>query len=581
MKNISTANKGLKALAKENPALVENKFGYDVPGYQDGDLVDFLNADPEQRIFGIETQIRNLMLDYQDAVKNKDKDKAQRLNQEINNLDAQKIQIISQMRGSGMPDDRASLGTQNLYDLRFRESMKLKDPDLIRKEQEYIRNRADADIDFIKAAGLLNDSKDSDFFENEIEILKNVRDYADGGIAAYAEGTGPFGASGFSDFIKTMMGGSDESKTLLESGELEIMDMDVPETVEGRSSLDKGIIGLKDAEEESKEDLDDLFGEDIFGDEGEALEYGVDYGPGTDKTLSDAILENNQEQGIMSLKGSMKGPDLAKQVIAGQSIASLGASNASVIPGARRFAGGGIASIMPIEMREGGMSYNPFLDGIEDRIMFNYNDDRYGFDPRDYLKNVLGIQDVDSDFGLTDEEIAEKQAQQAMSRLARAYGASGDGISSLSMGYQDTMPGASISIDAKDVTPDVYKFYPSEVSKIYAQAKGVPFSPLVSPPKEATFIEDLQPRRIASQLYAKDGTFVDRDKLVTGPGGERGDKIPAMLSDGEFVTNAAAVRGIGLALGADPKDEYEQRLIGAREMYKMQKLGEQFANTLV
>ena len=47
----------------------------------------------------------------------------------------------------------------------------------------------------------------------------------------------------------------------------------------------------------------------------------------------------------------------------------------------------------------------------------------------------------------------------------------------------------------------------SEVSKIYAQAKGVPFSPLVAPPKEATFIDDLQPRRIASQLYAKDGTF--------------------------------------------------------------------------
>ena len=40
MKNISTANKGLKALAKENPALVENKFGYDVPGYQNGDTAD-------------------------------------------------------------------------------------------------------------------------------------------------------------------------------------------------------------------------------------------------------------------------------------------------------------------------------------------------------------------------------------------------------------------------------------------------------------------------------------------------------------------------------------------------------------
>jgi hypothetical protein len=32
MKSLSEGNKGIKALAKKNPALVENKFGYDVPG---------------------------------------------------------------------------------------------------------------------------------------------------------------------------------------------------------------------------------------------------------------------------------------------------------------------------------------------------------------------------------------------------------------------------------------------------------------------------------------------------------------------------------------------------------------------
>ena len=82
--------------------------------------------------------------------------------------------------------------------------------------------------------------------------------------------------------------------------------------------------------------------------------------------------------------------------------------------------------------------------------------------------------------------------------------------------------------------------------------KGTPFSPLVAPPKEATYVDDLQPRRITSQLYAADGKFVDRSELITGPGGERGDKIPAMLSDGEFVVNAEAVRGMGVAAGADP-----------------------------
>jgi len=187
------------------------------------------------------------------------------------------------------------------------------------------------------------------------------------------------------------------------------------------------------------------------------------------------------------------------------------------------------------------------------------------FDINDYLENILG---VDTGEG-TEEDMA--------TALARAYGAK-SGIGSL--GYSDTRPGASISIDAKDVTPDVYRFYPSEVSKIYAQAKGVPFSPLVAPPREATFIDDLQPRRIASQLYAKDGTFVERDQLVTGPGGEKGDEIPAMLSDGEFVTNSAAVRGMGIMAGADPQDEYEQRLMGAREMYKMQKFGEDIAKKL-
>tara|TARA_R100001015_G_C4630176_1_gene191597 strand:- start:2300 stop:3034 length:735 start_codon:yes stop_codon:yes gene_type:complete len=196
-----------------------------------------------------------------------------------------------------------------------------------------------------------------------------------------------------------------------------------------------------------------------------------------------------------------------------------------------------------------------------------------------YFKDVLGI-DTEN---VTEEDMA--------TAIARAYGAPSKGIGSYarSMGYQNTTPGAPISIDAQDKTPDAYRFYPSEVSKIYAQAKGVPFSPLVAPPKEATFIDDMQPRRIASQLYAKDGTYVEadvedfpeRDELITGPGGERGDKIPAMLSDGEFVTNSAAVRGIGLAAGADPNDEYEQRLLGAREMYKMQKFGEEIAKKLV
>tara|TARA_R100001086_G_scaffold192222_2_gene109490 strand:+ start:1537 stop:2310 length:774 start_codon:yes stop_codon:yes gene_type:complete len=197
----------------------------------------------------------------------------------------------------------------------------------------------------------------------------------------------------------------------------------------------------------------------------------------------------------------------------------------------------------------------------------------------DYVRDVLGVSpDADS--------VAVSQIPES-DRVAMAYGAPqvGDGRGSLyqALNYGNVAPGQTISIDARDETPAAYRFYPSEVSKIYSEAKGVPFSPLVAPPREATYVDTLGSRRIQSQLYAKEGTFVDaeeypeRDELVTGPGGEQGDKIPAMLSDGEFVFNAAAVRGMGIMSGASPEDEYEQRLMGARKMYEFQKQAEEMA----
>ena len=225
--------------------------------------------------------------------------------------------------------------------------------------------------------------------------------------------------------------------------------------------------------------------------------------------------------------------------------------------------------------------YIPNIGNIE-RFLANNED-------FNYMRDVLGIEPGSATTPAT--AISEED------RLARGYGGAqvGDGQGSLYQGmdFKDVNPGQSISIDARDETPDAYRFYPSEVSKIYSQIKGTPFSPLVAPPKEATFIDSMQPRRIESQLYAKDGTYVnayadgtgemgvedfpEREELVTGPGGERGDKIPAMLSDGEFIVNSAAVRGIGMMAGASPDDEYEQRLMGARKMYEFQKEAEEMA----
>jgi len=325
---------------------------------------------------------------------------------------------------------------------------------------------------------------------------------------------------------------------LVPGGGIPSMMINTPNISTGQD-IDFSDVFDKDAQDEAQEDLDEFNLDEI---EEEILEGGIDAKTRNPKEIAKIIKNKKTPKEKMEILGEMlemvgASNDFAP-LVGGQIIKGSQAS----IPQIQRFQYGGIAG-------------------------FDFRD----FDINDYLENILGVDTGEA----TEEDMA--------TALARAYGAPSEGIGAYarSMGYRDTTPGASISIDAKDTTPDVYRFYPSEVSKIYAQAKGVPFSPLVAPPKEATFIDDLQPRRIASQLYAKDGTFVERDQLVTGPGGEKGDQIPAMLSDGEFVTNSAAVRGMGIAAGADPQDEYEQRLLGAREMYKMQKFGEEIAQQLV
>jgi hypothetical protein len=339
-------------------------------------------------------------------------------------------------------------------------------------------------------------------------------------------------------------------KALVPGGGIPSMVIDTPNISTGQD-IDFSDVFDKDAQDEAQEDLDDFIYD--FEEDG-----GIDAGTKDPDEIAKIIKNKKTPKEKMEILGEMLEMVGASNdfspLVAGQIIKGSQAS----IPQIQRFQYGGIAG-------------------------FDFRD----FDINDYLENILDIDTGEA----TEEDMA--------TALARAYGAPSEGIGAYarSMGYRDTTPGASISINAKDTTPDVYRFYPSEVSKIYAQAKGAPFSPLVAPPREATFIDDLQPRRIASQLYAKDGTYVqgyangtgemgvedfpERDELVTGPGGERGDKIPAMLSDGEFVTNSAAVRGMGIAAGADPNDEYEQRLLGAREMYKMQKFGEEIAQQLV
>jgi hypothetical protein len=88
------------------------------------------------------------------------------------------------------------------------------------------------------------------------------------------------------------------------------------------------------------------------------------------------------------------------------------------------------------------------------------------------------------------------------------------------------------------------------------------------PPQAVDPLHAWRPEDYEYQNYyatAADGglaTYPRRENLVEGPGTERSDDIPAMLSDGEFVMNSRAVRG------ADPTGG-NNRYAGAKNLYNM------------
>ena len=104
-------------------------------------------------------------------------------------------------------------------------------------------------------------------------------------------------------------------------------------------------------------------------------------------------------------------------------------------------------------------------------------------------------------------------------------------------------------------------------------------------------MSSIMPRQMfMPMMMAKDGALVDKlpsktntdennesnykrtsGKLVVdaaGKGNEEKDTMLAQLADGEFVTKSKAVRGAGIALGANPNDKKQQRELGARFFYK-------------
>ena len=150
------------------------------------------------------------------------------------------------------------------------------------------------------------------------------------------------------------------------------------------------------------------------------------------------------------------------------------------------------------------------------------------------------------------------------------------------------MPGGGVGqpMYLPNTNAPIYYPFASEVTKQYNAQQGGPFSFTAGPPPEA-MIQNLTSQRIPGVQYVAEGKFIRRNGLTEGPGTETSDDIPAMLSDGEFVTNAEANRGIGamalLNQGMPQEvamDPEQQRLAGARQMYLQQAIGQQLAKQM-
>jgi hypothetical protein len=135
-----------------------------------------------------------------------------------------------------------------------------------------------------------------------------------------------------------------------------------------------------------------------------------------------------------------------------------------------------------------------------------------------------------------------------------------------------------IRVPARSLTPSpsAGMGMPSIQPPVYSSGQGtMGLAPQVTQPfNTSSMYADLMapPRRLANgggvgypmagiASLAKGG-YPRRTGQISGPGTEKSDSIPAMLSDGEFVMTAGAVRG------ADPTGKGNRRA-GAKQMYKL------------
>ena len=110
--------------------------------------------------------------------------------------------------------------------------------------------------------------------------------------------------------------------------------------------------------------------------------------------------------------------------------------------------------------------------------------------------------------------------------------------------------------DLLEQNPELYRsgplnYAPRETTQV-ASTPVVPYTRLARSPETQAAIAAYQPRRVSAPVVgaAKGGimdsqNFRRRNGAINGPGTGTSDDIPAMLSDGEFVFTAKAVKGAG------------------------------------
>jgi hypothetical protein len=165
----------------------------------------------------------------------------------------------------------------------------------------------------------------------------------------------------------------------------------------------------------------------------------------------------------------------------------------------------------------------------------------------------MGSEDVDFE-NMTREELIE---------YIKSLSSGGSGMMGMARGGSDDKPGyaptagGGLSQFSGTFSPQNIARYKQGVSNVFGGG---------ATPKADGGIMQLSKGDMVEEFPRMNGP-------IAGPGTETSDDIPAMLSDGEFVVNAKAVRGIGRMNGAN-KSKAEQRREGAKMMYALQRAGE-------